>query len=200
MISRILAVATLLLAPVLVAGCDESDAASLRVKLNEQGPGGRVAMSVLSAPGAPGAAEGQATSVSWSGRAAVTLSRGDFADVNALTFAEVTFKLTSTGSQNILEVFLPRGPGVKWPTLLASANEDERARARTILAPDDKDSKLGALVKVTIEAPRKITGSDSSVTARGLSAGMDQREATLVLPLSATLQEGPPIRWTVKWD
>lgn len=182
-------------------GCDESDAASLRLKINKGGPSGEIAASVLASPGAPTAAETLTSGgVTWANRAAVTLSRGTFADIAKLTFGEVHFKFTPTGSQSILEVFMPRGASVKWPGLLASETEAERSRARAVLAPDDADSKLGKVVKITIDLPGKVSGSDSSLPARGLSASYDQQTATFIVPIDLVMQEGAPIRWTVKWD
>lgn len=184
-----------------VAGCDESDAASLRLKINKGASSGEIAASVLSSPGTPTAAEALTSGgVTWGDRAAVTLSRGTFTDIAKLTFGEVHFKFTPTGSQSILEVFLPRGAAVKWPGLLAGEAEAERARARGVLAADDPDSKLGKTVKITVDVPGKVSGSDSSMPARGLSASYDQGTASFVVPIDLIMQEGAPIRWTIKWD
>ncbi len=206
MMTRLLTSAALALSLLALSGCDESDAASVRVRLDavprDAAPKGQIAISTLSAPAAPTAAE-QLTSgagLSWSGRAAVILSRGQFDDLTKLNIGEVTFNLLRTPTQSILEVNLPRGAGVKWPGLLAVGDTGEMGKARAVMLPDDPDSKLGKIVKIVVEAPAKVTGTDSSVAARGLSASSDQKEATLVVPIAEALKEGDPIRWTIKWD
>lgn len=193
----------LLAAGLFVGGCDESDAASLRLKLNA-GPnlGGSIAISTLASPAQSPGAE-QMTSgkdLAWSGRASVTLSRGTFGELAKLNVGELTFNAMNTPSQTILEVTLPRGASVKWPALLAAGDDAERGRARLVLDPDDADSKLGKIVKIVIEAPAKVTGTDTSISARGLKASSDQKEATLIVPITEATKDGEPIRWTIKWD
>lgn len=183
-----------------LTGCDDSDAASLRLRLTSPSSG-EMAVSVLSSPEQATAAEGalSGAGVAWQARASVTLARGTFSDVGTLKFQEVAFARPIPGA-NRVEVTLPRGAGMKWPLLLAGATADERARAAAVMTPAGETTKLGKVVKFVVEVPGKVYNSSVSREMRGLKPDMDGATATLIVPVDTALQDGPEIRWTIEWD
>lgn len=184
-----------------LSGCDDTDAASVRIKLKPDG-GGSIALSNIINPTTPTAPENvtSGSGLTWDGRAGVAVARGNFSDISSLNVGEITFKRTVTGNQNYLEVVMPRGAGVAWPKLLAGATPADRAMAAKMMLPDEPETKLGTLVKVVIELPAKPLTTAANVSGKGVSASADDKVVTLIVPLTTAMDAGKPLVWVTTWE
>ncbi|CAN5865628.1 hypothetical protein BH11PLA1_BH11PLA1_10230 [soil metagenome] len=196
----------------LAAGCDEKDAAGLKVTVAKDGSGTLFATGLF-IPAAPRAVEAATTGggSAWKSRAAIAVSRGSFTTIGALTIGGITFQ-TPTGAlepaldtggaatmPHLIKITLPRGKAAAWPALFAGANEEERAAARAVLA-DDAAADLGKTIKFTLAVPGRVIGSAVSARGRKLIADRSDDTATLVIPVELAVQEGEPLIWHVSWE
>lgn len=194
-------------ASLLVAGCDEQDAASVKIELKPDLSGTIVASGVV-IPAESAATEKGTASVKWEGRAGVVVSKGAFASIDSLKIGEVMFETAGAGSVNttgvpkphVLRVQLPRGKAVKWAALFAGESEEMRGGVRRVLDPANEKSAIAAGVKLTITVPGKVISSGINMRARALSASGEDKTATLYVPLDLVGQEGAPLVWHVTWE
>lgn len=202
-----LACAAMIGATAMVGACDEADATSVKITLAADLSGTIVTSSVVSQSAGPAEGAISGGGVAWDSRGGVVVSRGTFKDVKGLTLGEVTFAMgdfAGKGAGKTMKVILPRGPGVKWPAMLAPM--DEKARMGTASALDQaavdekRASTIGQSVKITIRTPGKPTGSMVNVSARGVDASSDRKEVTLVVPLRVVMEAGPALEWVVGWE
>lgn len=190
-----LAAATLLL-----AGCGEEDATSVKITLNPGG-GGEVLASSLSIPAQPGPVESGSSGAAWSARAVVNVAKGTFADINALKIADLSFEVVGT-SQEMLVVTLPRGTSARWPVTLSIPDVGTRAQATGALDPGAKQraSRFGTTVKLEVTLPGNVVATGVNGKTAAIQATFDERTATLLVPVDEAFKSGEPLRWHVSWE
>ena len=202
-----------ILAALLLTSCGEEDAAAVRVKLLPDFSGTITTSSVIvgSVGAGPtgGSAGGggieQATSgVRWDSRGQLAMASGAFKALNELKVGDMSFARRE-GERFIL-VTIPRGKDAKWPGLLGVVDEAARANAVKALAPDARETVLGAIMSVRVTLPPGSTVVSSAVTptGRGLAASVDGGTAILVIPMKIALAKGVAgepgsLEWHITW-
>ncbi|MBL8990723.1 MAG: hypothetical protein JNJ48_03985 [Phycisphaerae bacterium] len=184
------------------AGCDESDAGSVKIKLKPDG-GGSITAACLTVPAA-GPAEAAMPGVTWQARGGVIASTGEFAALNGLALADAAFSTFKEGDATVTVLRLPRGAAARWPAVL-SVPAAAREQAGKILDPDAADqkraSKIGTTGKFEIHWPgRKIVSHGVDAKKRGLSSDAERDTATLIVPLDWMRTDGEPVEWRITWE
>lgn len=183
----------------LIAGCDESDASSLRITINPDFSGSLIASSVQ-APATPGPAESASGGITWTARGSITMASGAFADLARVELADLKFEYGGAGTSPFLKVTLPRGPKVTWPAALAIPSAETRDAVAKALDPRAAASTVGKSVKIEITVPTKVVTAGLSGRARGLASAFDEKVATLSVPMEVALADGPALVWHVTWE
>lgn len=198
-------------ATLLVAGCGEEDATSLRITLNAD-QSGEVLASAIALPETPGPIEAASSGADWNARAAVHVARGKFASIDALKVADLGFEVidapskgsagSASSAQRLLVVTLPRGPEARWLRLLTIPQGDVRQRATAALDPAAKTraSRYGTVAKIEITLPGAVISNGFQGKVRGATSAADDRVATLMVPVEAAFETGEPIRWHLTWS
>jgi hypothetical protein len=195
-------------ATLLVAGCGEEDATSLRITLNAD-QSGEVLTSAIALPETPGPIEAASSGADWNARAAVHVARGKFASIDALKLADLGFEVidapskgSGSSAQRLLVVTLPRGPEARWLRLLTIPQGDVRQRATAALDPAAKSraSRYGTVAKIEITLPGPVISNGFQGKVRGATSAADDRVATLMVPVEAAFETGEPIRWHLSWS
>ena len=174
-----------------LVACDESDASSLSIKLGDD-LSGQIRISALQAGGGAASFEAEA-SVQWKSRARLQVSTGHFASLNTtpLKVMDISVEMMNKRSERWLRVRLPRGPGARWPQLLAPS-EKERTRVRKDMAPAADDSKLGLFLKLELELPKKARLRSHRVWPEsiGKSETTDEGLLRLTIPVEKARSKG----------
>ena len=98
----------------LLAACQDSDAAALRIRLATDGSG-EVNASAISLPEDPAPVESASSGIEWQDRARVLYCAGRFTDISKLTIEDLRFSASRTSEGlSVLRVTLPRGAGARW--------------------------------------------------------------------------------------
>ncbi len=180
----------------LLAGCGEEDAASVKIKLNGD-LSGTINTSTVSIP-ASSPVEGATKGSTWNNRGQIVMASGTFANISNLQVADITFECK--GPEPIfMRVSLPRGPQAKWPGVLGVTDETARQTAAKALVPESKNSQIGAVTSIRIKLPAgfKVIGSAVSGAGRGLSASMEDDTAIITVPVAAAMTAGEPLVWHI---
>lgn len=206
-LAKVLALPLLLGGLLAISGCDESDASSLRVALNEKS-GGTITASSVVLPAEPGPARRTSAGVNWTHQAGVVMNTGTFEDVSTLRVADIAFARVggkavggATGGEGavVIEATLPRGTDAKWPGVLSvtdAAQRESAANAMSTLAP-----KVGSVVKIIVEVPKGYTIVTAGLIGRGkgLNSSFEQSSATLLVPMDVAVTAAPDLRWTITY-
>jgi len=184
------------------AGCDETDAGSVKIKLKPDGAGA-VTAACLTVPAA-GPAETAMPGVTWQARGGVIASTGEFASLNGLKIADAAFSTFKEGEATVTVLRLPRGAAAQWPGVL-SVPAAARDQAGRILDPDAADqkrtSKIGTTGKFQIHWPgKRVVSHGADAKKRGLSSDAERDTATLIVPLDWMRTDGEPVEWRVTWE
>jgi len=207
---RFIPLATLAaLALVLIPGCDETDATSIRIDIAPDGSGTLITSGIVTpSEGRPVEDATSGGTITWTGRAGIIVSKGKFTTLSDLTLAGITFEVAGGAASqsgagrgpSILRVTLPRGKSAAWASLLAGSTDADRDQARAIITENPGTSTLASSVKITINAPGKVLGSGVSLRARGVAATRSETQAVLQIPSDIASQEADPIVWHVSWE
>ncbi len=195
---RAVACASALAAPLALAGCDESDASSIKIEVNDAW-GGTITASSVVLPAEATPAQRDAAGVEWKARGGVVMATGSFADLGKLRVADITFAYGGTSDMPQVVATLPRGPQAKWPGALSvpdKAARDGAAAGLAAMAP-----RIGSVIKVQVTVPKGQQVATAAVIGkgRGLNAAFEKTSATLEVPVDLALSEGPDLKWTITW-
>ena len=186
----------------LLAGCEEEDIVSLRIRVAAD-LSGSLTTSGLALPATAGAVESAGNGIAWIDRANVITASGSFKDLSEVQVGEIRFHYQHDGELNVLEVNLPRGEDVAWVRAFVPAVLDDPARRSSMsrsLDPEGQAKRLGTTVKLVLELPADIVASGINPRARRLKQETDHGHAELIVPVEVALGEGPPIRWHLTWE
>ncbi len=195
---RAAACAAVLAAPCALCGCDEGDASSIKIEMNDGWGGSITASSVVLVPEA-GPVQRDAAGVAWKQSGGVVMSTGTFADLAKLRIADITFAYGGTGDMPQVVATLPRGPAAKWPGALSVADKAKREDAAAGLAA--MAPRIGSVLKVQLTVPKGQQVATAAIVGkgRGLNSTFEKTSATLVVPVDLALAEGPDLKWTITW-
>ncbi len=194
------AIAPAVLASILLPGCDETDAAAVRVRL-ENDLGGTVTASALELPASGGSVVEKAKGAEWTSRVSVVCNTGRFDDLSKLQLADLGFASgTNPNGLAYASVTLPRGEAAVWPRMLVPLNGEERAKSARAFDPSGKTTEVGATVKLEFTLPASVIGNGLSGKTRGVRLSADGNVATLLVPIDTALTAGDPIVWHMTWQ
>lgn len=182
-----------------LAGCDEGDASSVKIALNDSW-GGTITASSVVIPSEPGAVQRDTAGATWTNSGGVLMSTGTFADLAKLRVADITFAYYGTSDMPQMVATLPRGPQAKWPGVLSVTDKAKREGAAAALAA--MAPRIGSVIKVQITVPKGQQVATAAVVGkgRGLNAAFEKTTATLECPMELALTDGPDLKWTVTWS
>jgi hypothetical protein len=181
------------------AGCDESDAVSVRVRLKPD-MSGNLTVSSLVLPVEAGAGEKATQGVEFGGRANLVCAGGTFAELGKVVVDDLTFTSASDADGSCrVRVSIPRGPSARWPKSLTVPAPDDRRRAVVAFDPDGKANKVGATLKIEIQLPKPVVSSGVVPKLKGVELVDEGRTATLTIPVERGTEEGDPMVWHLTW-
>jgi len=189
----------LALLPLLLAGCDETDAVALRLQLDTD-LSGTLTTSALELPPGPGGV-GAPAGVEWNSSVSVVCNSGRFARLSDVKL----FDLSCSGQANaeglsFAQVTLPRGPDVQWAKALVPLSGEERTKAARALDPTGKSDAVGATIKIEVTLPATVIGNGLKGKTRGVKLSAEDEVATLIVPLETALTAGDPLVWHLTWE
>lgn len=182
----------------MLPGCDEGDASSIKIEMNDTWGGSITASSVVLVPEAA-PVQRDAAGAEWKQSGGIVMSTGTFADLAKLRIADITFAYGGTGDMPQVVVTLPRGPGAKWPGALSVTDKGKRegaAAGLAALAP-----RIGSVLKVQMTVPKGQQVATAAIVGKGkgLNSAFEKTSATLVVPVDLAMAEGPDLKWTITW-
>ncbi len=183
-----------------LAGCDETDAVAVRVRLKEDFSG-TVRTSGIAIPAAEGSVQSASAGVDWGSRVEMICATGAFADVNKLKVCDLSF-VAGNGGDGIgyLQVTIPRGPDARWPRAFVPLDDAERKSVAGALDPSGKADSVGTSIKLEVELPSQVVGNGFVGKARGTKTTMESGIATIVVPLDVMTTPGDPLVWHMTWQ
>jgi len=182
------------------SGCDDADASNLRIKLNADFSG-TVRATRLVIPTQPGQAMSSTTGVTWTAAAQVMSIAGSFPNINEVRVEDITFSGERTPKGlRILRVTMPRGPEARWPAALTMPNKDKRRETNDALNPDQKASRLGSIVEISIELPFPPVSQGVSPQNSAIKASAEKNTVTLSVSVDAGMKAGAEIVWDITWN
>lgn len=180
--------------------CDEGDATSLQITVDAN-MAGSLSLCRLTIPDAAATSENEATGVAWQHRAALTCTTGRFGNLDELTVADMTFSHEAEeDGHTYLRIELPRGPSARWPALLTVTAAGARRTALSAFDPTGRMKEVGENLRLVVLLPQDVGTHGALPTMGGVTASADKREASLLVPLTVALTDGPPLVWTVTWE
>lgn len=183
-----------------LCGCDEDDAVSLRLRI-EDDFSGEVRASALAAPGEPGAVAAAIGGVAWNSEVAIVAAAGSFSSLSDLALADLTLQVgRGEGGLRFLQITIPRGPETRWPGAFVPLDGGERTRAAAALDPSGRAKDVGKNLKIEVDLPDVVVGNGVSNRARGVRAKEEGEVATLLVPLEVGRTAGDAIVWHVTWQ
>jgi hypothetical protein len=200
--SMLLRVKPLLVSVVLLtlAGCDETDAVAVRIKVRDD-LSGQVTTSNVAPVAADTPLQQASQGVDWSSRAEIVCSAGKFAALSQLKIADIGISSGDGGEGfAFVRLSLPRGENAQWHKLLVPMSTDERQRAAAALDPSGKTKNVAATIKFEIELPSTVVGNGLFGRARGMKLKAEGPTATLIVPLEIATTAGDPIVWHLTWQ
>ena len=197
-LARFVALAGTLSLAAALPGCDESDASSVKIALNDSW-GGTITASSVVIPSEPAAVQRDTAGATWTNSGGVVMSTGTFADLAKLRVAEVSFAYGGTSDMPQMVATLPRGPQAKWPGLLSVADKAKRESAAAGLAA--MAPRIGSMIRFQITVPKGQQVVTAAVLGKGhgLNAAFEKTNATLDVPMELALADGPDLKWIVTW-
>ncbi len=198
--TRLIAALCLLAITLALPGCDDTDAASVRIVLKPDFSGEvRTTTLVIPADARPPA--GATSGITWDARADLASSAGAFANLADVHIEDMAFVCGRTpDGLAYVKVTLPRGKAAKWPGALTTLSSDSRANAAKRLAPDAKDSTIGAKIKVQIDLPARPASHGLVSLVHGVDESADRTRAVLLVPVDVATAEGEPLVWHLTWE
>jgi len=185
---------------VLLPGCDETDAAAVRLKLAND-LSGTLTTSALEVPSAGGAVGERTQGIQWNSRVSMVCNAGSFAKLSDVQLFDVKLAgQVNADGLSYLHVTLPRGEAAAWARALVPLNAEERARSAQAFDPSGRSDQVGATVKFEITLPSNVIGNGLQGRTRGVKVSAENEVATLVVPLETALSPGEPFVWHVTWE
>lgn len=189
-----------LCAAFLLPGCDETDAAALRLSVDDD-LSGTITASALELPATGGRAVEATQGAEWDARVGVVSNHGTFAELGRLVIADIvcTGGMDPSGMGRA-SLTLPRGETAQWPRVLVPMNAEERAKAAKAFDPSGKTAQVGATLKLEITLPANVLGNALSGKSRGVRVSAEGEVATLLVPIETALSAGDPLIWHLTWQ
>lgn len=185
---------------VLLTGCDETDAAAVRLKLGSD-LSGTLTTSALEVPAAGGAVGERTQGIQWNSRVSMVCNAGSFAKLADVKLFDVTLAgQVNADGLSYLHITLPRGENAAWARALVPLNAEERARSAQAFDPSGKSDQVGATVKFEVSLPSNVIGNGLQGRTRGVKVSAENEVATLVVPLETALTAGESLVWHVTWE
>jgi hypothetical protein len=182
-----------------IAGCDENDLVSLRIRVNEDGSGTLVT-SALANPAGPGAVEQGGRGVAWRDRLSLECASGAFDSIGKLAVEDLVFSSSGGGeSSHSIEIALPCGPEAKWLRTFVPLSVDERKRLAPLFDPTGNVKSIGAKIKIVIDLPVAPTAHGVLPIVNGVKESVDGQEATLLVPVDTALASTRSMTWQLTW-
>ena len=189
-----------LCAGALLAGCDESDAVALRLRLNRD-LSGTLSASALERAGAGTRTPVEASGVAWKSQVSVLCAAGDFARISDVKISDLELSGgESEGGMCFLRLSLPRGAGVRWARELVPLDRAERQAASAALDPEGSLGEVGGTLKFEVRLPSNVLGNGIAGRTRGTKVKAEGALATLVVPVETATSAGDPIVWHLTWQ
>lgn len=183
-----------------LAGCDENDAVSIRIRLREDGSGTLTSSGLLVPPEAT-RIESVSQGVTYDRRVQVSAATGAFTSLDAVTIGDITFKGGEGASGfRFVTVTIPQGPAAQWPDAFIPLDERTRLDAASALDPSGKSKDVGANLKVEIELPAVVIGNGTTGKVRGTKNTDEGGKAMLVVPIQGARAGGEAVVWHLTWQ
>lgn len=184
----------------LLAGCDETDAVAVRIRI-EDDLSGTITTSALELPASGGRAPETAQAVQWDARVSLVCNHGRFDDLGAVRLADIGLASGANPSGlGYVSLTLPRGANAAWPHVLVPLTAEERARSAKAFDPSGKTAEVGATLKFEVTLPAAVLGNGLSGKTRGVRVSAEGEVATLLVPIEAALSAGEPFVWHLTWQ
>ncbi len=188
-----------LLALTLVTACDEDNAVSVRLRLQED-MSGTILASALAVPTAPGAVEAAAVGATFERQVELRGTKGRFTALDGLAVADVKFSGgASESGLRWVRIEVPTGPAAQWPDVFVPLQEPERRSAAEAFEASGSGRDVGRTFKVEIELPGPVISNGASGKLRGTKNTSDGRIATLVIPIDAARAGRDTLVWQITW-
>lgn len=184
----------------LLAGCDENDAVSIKVRLKDDGTG-TFTVSGLLLPLEPARVEVATKGVAYDKRVEMSAATGRFTALSAITVADISFSAgEGEGGFRFVKVTLPQGAAAQWPEAFVPFDERTRLDAAGALDPSGKSKDLGSNLKIEFELPAPAIGNGVTGKVRGTKATVEGATATLVVPIQGARGASEPLVWHLTWQ
>lgn len=189
-----------LLAPLMLGACDESDAVSVHLRLRDDFSG-TITASGLVGPAGPGRVESASSGANFEDRVEVAAASGRFAALNGLKVGDIAFAAGEAGEGfRFIKVTVPQGAPSQWPNLFVPLDEQARLKAAGALDPSGKSKDVGTSLKIEIELPGAVIGDGVVGKVRGTKSSHEGSIATLIVPLQAARAATEPLVWHLTWQ
>jgi hypothetical protein len=188
----------------LVAGsCEESDAVSIRIRIQKDGKGTLTAVG-LALPEKAHAIEDGSSAVKWGRRVGLVAVSGDFEAVDLVDLEGITFASgVHDDGLRYLRVSIIRDPEVGWARALVPVelgDEGERAQLAAQLDPLGRIEDPASVLKIEVQLPSDVVGHGISERERRLKETASKNTATLSIPLGFALSPGRALVWHLTWE
>lgn len=192
----VLAAAALIILP----GCDDSDASNVQIEVKADFSGTIRSTRLVIADQAHSTQAGN-TGITWTNSAQVVTATGSFANLGDVHLEDMVFTCGSTGKGlAYLRVTLPRGEKAKWPAALTVPSDDQRSTTHKAVFPEQKDSKLGSVIAITITLPAEPISHGIAPRINAIKESGEKNVVTLMVPVSLAMKAGEAIVWDVTWS
>lgn len=184
----------------LLSGCDETDAAAVRLKLAND-LSGTLTTSALELPAAGGAVGERTQGIEWTSHVSMVCSAGSFAKLADVKLFDVAISAqVNADGLSYLHITLPRGEAAAWARALVPLSAEDRKKSAAAFDPSGKSDQVGATVKFEISLPSNVIGNGLQGRTRGVKVSAENEVATLIVPLETALTAGEPLVWHVTWE
>jgi hypothetical protein len=196
---KLLRAAAALSVLVLASACDEDNAISVRLRLQED-LSGTVITSALAQPVGPGAVEAATAGATFDRQVELRGAKGKFGALEGLRVGDVTFSAgASESGLRWARVEIPTGEAATWPALFVPLDEAARRSAADAFEVASKARDVGTTFKIEIELPSSVVSLGATGKVRGTKSSADGRIATLVVPIQAAKLGKEPLVWQLTW-
>lgn len=188
-----------------LAGCDENDAVSVKVRLKDDGSG-TLTVSGMVMPTEPSAVEraaaaGPTSGLAFDKRVELSAASGRFTALTGISVADIAFASgEGEGGFRFVTVTVPQGNNARWPATFVPFDERTRLDAAGALDPSGKAKDVGQNIKIEIELPAPGVGNGVTGKVRGTKASLEGATATLVVPIQASKGATEPLVWHLTWQ
>lgn len=182
-----------------VSACDEDNAISVRLRL-EENLSGTVITSALAQPAGPGAVEAAAEGATFDRQVELRGAKGRFAALDGLKIGDLRFSAgASESGLRWARVEVPTGPDARWPALFVPLDEAARRSAAEAFEVGTQARDVGKTIKIEIELPAAVVSLGASGKLRGTKSTSDGKTATLIVPIEAARTGKEPLVWQITW-